>query len=271
MAAEASRGSLARVVEAALHFFGVANVEQLEGLLDDTEQRAMLRNWLRSVHCPRDAAGVVDSDTQTTVVDAPATAAAETREVGSMATFSPSGARLVSVASQAVMRVAQRATQANVVVPVADAAVGAAAKTADAQTQSVVDSVNASTSHYLVLGIGLKEGAAQTTFDVTLLEETLASTLSALDSSQAAQLALQQRVAEPESQHSRLGNGADATTQTEFDVEGLEESLLLSALYPRLEVCRRQLQIAHQGSESSTHAALIVIETQICSNCVPPL
>ena len=106
---------------------------------------------------------------------------------------------------------------------------------------------------------------------MTLLEETLASTLSALDSSQAAQLALQQRVAELESQHSRLGNGADATTQTEFDVEGLEESLLLSALYPRLEVCRRQLQIAHQGSESSTHAALIVIETQICSNCVPPL
>ena len=44
------------------------------------------------------AAGVVDfvdSDTQTTVVDAPATAAAE---VGSMATFSPLGARLVSVA-----------------------------------------------------------------------------------------------------------------------------------------------------------------------------
>ena len=77
-------------------------------------------------------------------------------------------------------------------------------------------------------------------FNVTLLEETLASTLSALDSSQAAQLALQQRVAELESQHSRLGNGADATTQTEFDVEGLEESLLLSALYPRLEVCRRQ-------------------------------
>ena len=52
MAADASRRSLARVVEAALHFFGVANVEQLEGLLDDTEQRAMLRNWLRSVHCP---------------------------------------------------------------------------------------------------------------------------------------------------------------------------------------------------------------------------
>ena len=81
-----------------------------------------------------------------------------------------------------------------------------------------------------MLGIGLKEGAAQTTFDVTLLEETLASALSALDSSQAAQLALQQRVAELESQLSRLRHSADATTQTEFDVEGLEESLLLSAL-----------------------------------------
>ena len=77
-----TRRSLARVVDAALFFFGVANVEQLDGLLDDTEQRAMLRNWLRSAHCPRDAAGVVgsDSDTQATVVDAPATAAAETRE-----------------------------------------------------------------------------------------------------------------------------------------------------------------------------------------------
>ena len=207
-------GSLARVVEAALHFFGVANVEQLEGLLDDTEQRAMLRNWLRSVHCPRDAAGVVDSDTQTTVVDAPATAAAETREVGSMATFSPSGARLVSVASQAVMRVAQRATQANVVVPVADAAVGAAAKTADAQTQSVVDSVNASTSHYLVLGIGLTTAATQTAFD----------------GNQAVKLAVEERLAELESRLSGLGHSADATTQTDFDIAGLEESLLLSAL-----------------------------------------
>ena len=228
-----TRRSLARVVDAALFFFGVTNVEQLEGLLDDTEQRGMLRDYLRSVHCPRNAAGVVDSDTQTTVVDLPAcmpAAAAETREVGCMAPFSPSGAKLVSVASQAVTRVAQRASQANVVVPVADAAVGAAPRTADGQTQSVVDTVNASTSHYLVLGIGLRDGAAQTTFDVTSLEETLASTLSALDSSQAAQLALQQRVAELESQLSRLGHSADATTQTEFDVEGLEESLLLSAL-----------------------------------------
>ena len=38
-----TRRSLARMVEAGLHFFGVANLEQFEGLLDDAQQRAMLR------------------------------------------------------------------------------------------------------------------------------------------------------------------------------------------------------------------------------------
>ena len=47
------RRELARMVEAGLYFFGVADVEQFEGLLDDAEQRAMLRDWLRSDHCPR--------------------------------------------------------------------------------------------------------------------------------------------------------------------------------------------------------------------------
>ena len=48
-----TRRSLARVVEGALYFFGVANVDQFEVLLDDADQRAMLRAWLRSTHCPR--------------------------------------------------------------------------------------------------------------------------------------------------------------------------------------------------------------------------
>lgn len=211
-----TRRSLARVVEGALYFFGVANVDQFEVLLDDADQRAMLRAWLRSTHCPpRDAAaGMTDSETQTTVVDVPAAAAAETREVGSMATFSPSGARLVSVASQAVVRVAQRESQANVAVPVADAAVGTAAITANAQTQSFVETVNASTSHYLVLGIGLTTAATQTAFD----------------GNQAVKLAVEERLAELESRLSGLGHSADATTQTDFDIAGLEESLLLSAL-----------------------------------------
>ena len=65
------------------------------------------------------------------------------------------------------------------------------------------------------------------------LEETVASALSALDSSQAAQLTLQQRVAELEGQLSSLGHSANATTQTELDIEGLEESLLQAALGTR--------------------------------------
>ena len=135
------RRSLACVLEAALYFFGVANEEQFEGLLDDAEQRTMLRDWLRSTHCPRDAAAsVADHDTQTTAVSNMVTAAPTTREVGSMATYSSSRVRLLNAQSQTpVVRVAQRASQANVAVPVADAAVGAAASMADAQTQSVVE------------------------------------------------------------------------------------------------------------------------------------
>jgi len=226
------RRELARMVEAGLFFFGVADLDQFEGLLDDAEQRAMLRNWLRSEHVPR-AAGVADHGTQTVR----ALTLTASREVSTMATptFSPSGARLVSdKASQAIVRVKDRALQAIVAVPVADAAVGAAAISADAQTQSIVETADASTDHYLVLGVGLTAATTQTGLDVAALEETVASTLSALDSSQAAQLTLQQRVAELESQLvSSLGNSADATTQTELDVNGLfglEDGLLLAAL-----------------------------------------
>ena len=127
-----TRRSLARMVEAGLHFFGVANLEQFEGLLDDAQQRAMLRNWLRSEHVPRGAAaGVADHSTQT---------AAVTMVSVSTAAATTSGSRLVSVASQASVRVAQResqasvcvaqrASQANVAVPVANAAVDCSTNT----------------------------------------------------------------------------------------------------------------------------------------------
>ena len=83
------------MVEAGLWFFGVAELEQFEGLLDDAQQRAMLRDWLRSEHVVRGAAdGVADHGTQTAAVNT--AAAATTREVGSMATYSPSGVRLLS-------------------------------------------------------------------------------------------------------------------------------------------------------------------------------
>ena len=117
-------------------------------------------------------------------------------------------------------------------VPSADAAVGAVASMADAQTSTagLLERADASTDHYLVLGIGLAEAATQTELDVTSLEETLASALSALDSSQSAQLALEQRVAELRGQSAC---STDASTQTELDMDGLcglEERLLQSAL-----------------------------------------
>ena len=128
-----TRRSLARMVEAGLHFFGVANLEQFEGLLDDAQQRAMLRNWLRSEHVPRGAAaGVADHGTQT--------AAVTMVSVSTAAATTTSGSRLVSVASQASVRVvqresqasvrvAERASQANVAVPVANAAVDCSTNT----------------------------------------------------------------------------------------------------------------------------------------------
>ena len=45
------------------------DLESFEGLLDDAQQRAMLRDWLRSGHVPRAAAaGMADHGQQTTVV-----------------------------------------------------------------------------------------------------------------------------------------------------------------------------------------------------------
>ena len=138
------------------------------------------------------------------------------------------------------MRVAQRASQANVAVPVANAAVPLWVQLhawlthiRKVHIRKVLSKANASTSHYLVPGLGLTAAATQTGLDVAALEETVTSTLSALHSSQAAQLTLQQRVAELGSQLSSLGHSADATTQTELDIEGLEESLLQAALGTR--------------------------------------
>ena len=234
------RRELARMVEAGFYFFGVADLESFEGLLDDAQQRAMLRDWLRSEHVLRGAAdGAADHGTQTAavnMVDVSTAAAPTTREVGSMATFSPSGARLVSAGSQTtVVRVAQRASQANVAAPVADAAVAAAASMADAQTttRGFVQTADASTSHYLVPGIGLTAAATQTALNVTALEDSLESALSAFDGSHAAQRALEQRVAELESQLANNVQNADASTQTELDLDGLfglEDGLLQAAL-----------------------------------------
>ena len=166
---DSRRRSLAQV-EAALCFCGVTDVQRFDALLDDAGSIAQLREWLQSVHWPDDP-GVADRGTQATaravsMVDVSTAAAPTTRSVQNQATFSlgPTPVRLVSVETQAAVRVPQRAqaSQVNIAVPVADAAVGAAACMADAHTQSVVETANASTSHYLVPGLGLKAAATQT-------------------------------------------------------------------------------------------------------------
>ena len=198
-----------------------------------------------------------------------ATSSCTTRDMGSMATYLASGERGVSTASQAVVRVAQRASQANVAASsVVDAAVSAGVNTADAQTTTngLVTTANVSTDHYLVLGLGLKEGAAQTTFDVTSLEETLASTLSALDSSQAAQLALEQRVAELERQLEQ--HSADAEKQTDLAVATLEAvAVAVATLEETLASTRSALRAAEERATMVTK----VLDQRVQNETSPPL
>ena len=91
--------------------------------------------------------------------------------------------------------------------------------------------------------------ATQTALDVTAIEDTLESTLSAFDSNQAVKLALEQRVAELEGQLANLTQNADASTQTELDVDGffgLEDGLLEAALGWKQHTEERKQQVLCQ-------------------------
>ena len=72
-----------------------------------------------------------------------------TRDVASMATFSTTGARLVSSQVQCNVRMVQREVQATRVVR-------------DASASATINTADASTCHYLVVGIGLAHGRTQT-------------------------------------------------------------------------------------------------------------
>ena len=72
-----------------------------------------------------------------------------TRDVASMATFSTIGARLVSSQVQCNVRMVQREVQATRVVR-------------DASASATISTADASTCHYLVVGIGLAHGSTQT-------------------------------------------------------------------------------------------------------------
>ena len=92
----------------------------------------------------------LQTETATATVGTTMDSFVNVREVGSMATFSLStGARMVSSEVQCKPRMVQHAVQAT-----------QAAR--DASTSAVVSTENASTSHYLVLGLGLAHGSSQT-------------------------------------------------------------------------------------------------------------
>ena len=72
-----------------------------------------------------------------------------TRDVAFMATFSTTGARMVSSQVQCNVRMVQREVQATRVVR-------------DASASATINTADASTCHYLVVGIGLAHGSTQT-------------------------------------------------------------------------------------------------------------
>lgn len=92
----------------------------------------------------------VQTETTTATVGTTMDSFVNVREVGSVATFSlATGARMVSSEVQCSPRMVQHAVQAT-----------RAAR--DASTSALVSTANASTSHYLVFGLGLAHGGTQT-------------------------------------------------------------------------------------------------------------
>ena len=143
------RSVVAAAVQHVLLQCGAACIKDIADLIEDGDSRADILSVLRSDACraaveaaaaaqvARDSAPARTVATVGTMTDAVAT-----RDVGSLATFSlATGARMVSSEVQCSVRMVQRAMQATR--DVSDASVGATVSTEDA-----------STSHYLVLGIG---------------------------------------------------------------------------------------------------------------------
>ena len=148
----ASDAACAAALQQALDDYGVVDTDALQAVLEIPEAAAELA---RSLCTAIQAAPPVMVDTCTMVSpvassDAGVSAVVGTRDVGSMATFSPTGARLVAKEVQASPRV--RTSEAQTL--------GATVETG-ARTE-MVRMVDASTCHYLVHGIGLAHDATQT-------------------------------------------------------------------------------------------------------------
>ena len=148
----ASDAACAAALQQALDDYGVVDTDALQAVLEIPETAAGLARAL----CTALQAALpvmVDASTMASVVassDAGVSAVVRTRDVGSTAAFSPTGARLVAKEVQASSRVRTSETQT------LGASVGTGARA------DKVRMVDASTSHYLVPGIGLAHGGTQT-------------------------------------------------------------------------------------------------------------
>ena len=148
----ASDAACAAALQQALDDYGVVDTDALQAVLEIPETAAGLA---RALCTALQAAPpvMVDASTMASAVassDAGVSAVVRTRDVGSTAAFSPTGARLVAKEVQASSRVRTSETQT------LGASVGTGARA------DKVRMVDASTSHYLVPGIGLAHGGTQT-------------------------------------------------------------------------------------------------------------
>ena len=150
----ASDAACAAALQQALDDYGVVDTDALQAVLEIPEAAAGLA---RALCTALQAAPpvMVDASTMASAVassDAGVSAVVRTRDVGSTATFSPTGARLVAKEVQASPRV--RTSEAQTLGATGTADTGA--------SPDKVTMVDASTSHYLVPGIGLAHGGTQT-------------------------------------------------------------------------------------------------------------
>ena len=143
----ASDAACAAALQQALDDYGVVDTDALQAVLEIPETAAA--GLARALCTALQAAPpvMVDASTMASVVassDAGVSAVVRTRDVGSTATFSPTGARLVAKEVQASPRV--RTSEAQTLGATGTADTGA--------SPDKVTMVDASTSHYLVPGIG---------------------------------------------------------------------------------------------------------------------
>ena len=149
------RGEILAILDLVLKGSGVGTRGEFAELINDNDGVRSFVNECRlaAAHTVVPP-GCVDASVQTKTATASAgttmDSCVDVREMGSVATFSPAtGARMVSFEVQCSPRMVQHAVQATHAVR-------------DASTSAAVSTANASTSHYLVAGLGLAHGSSQT-------------------------------------------------------------------------------------------------------------